>query len=311
MIPVIVLLVLCLSVPVFAVELPRSVVRDGDTYLETFLVKGSYQEHIDFWKEWQQSDRNILGFMYDGFYYFIVVPDGATVSVSTRDAATHRLNLVISKVSTCIRFSPSVDENGTFEFSEYYTVSANTPYVLNGIAAGTYFNTTGYTLPALSWDYIGEFIGNLAIVDDLGDDDGGGLLDGLLDFFSNIWDWLTSFWDSFKNALLSLFVPSNGYFTNWFSEIKAAFEAKTGGITGVFEHIADSLDTLKSGSVSESSVILKTNDNYLFSGYKGISVDLLAHAKPLLQFLRNVFNGILVIVTVITCYKQLIKTMKS
>lgn len=70
-------------------------------------------------------------------------------------------------------------------------------------------------------------------------------------FFDNLWDWLGNLWESikalpetiwnlFKEGLLWLFVPEEGYFENKVEEFKAALNEKI-----PFEQYIDSLEEIE------------------------------------------------------------------
>lgn len=302
------LLFLSISVPVFAVQLPTAEEKDGDTYLGTFKIAGESDLYRQFWDDWKHSDRNMMLAGAGGqFFWFFIVPEGGTLTIS--DAGGEFFTANFSKATDYIRFSTDVNEPGTMKCEEMGTISGSSIFAnsFRYVVCGTYFNTVQYSFPKLSFDYLVDYPGVLHIVDDIeGETD-----DGWLGWLKNIWDWLSKFWEKLKALLISLFVPEDGYFTRWLKEIKEAFEEKTGGLSNVFEYVSDMFDDLKSTDFTDSSIKMKVPDNLFFPGYKGITVDLLGAVGPLLRWVRGVFNAIMVLFTLIICYRRLIAIIRQ
>ena len=299
-----------LAAPACAATLPTATEKDGNTYVGTFRMADQTDLYKQFWDDWKHSDRNVMLAGAGGeFFWFLIVPEGASLAFFDDSSnSPDFIRMTCNKAIDYLRFSVSVSDSESIEVEEMGTLSAGT--ALQGVryvVSGTYFNTVSYHFSDFSYDYLVDYEGTLYLVDDLdGDQDEDS---GLLAWLKNIWDWLSSFWEKLKALFISLFVPSNGYFSDWFNEIKTAFEAKTGGLSTLFDSISGSLGGLSSSG--KSTLILKTSDNYLFSGYKGVSVDILAGVKDVLVWLRSFLNGLVIIYTVITCYKQLIRVIKT
>ena len=126
-----------------------------------------------------------------------------------------------------------------------------------------------------------------------------------------ILDWLLSFFDNLLDFFISILVPSEGYFEDWFNEIKNAFEDKLGGLMDFIDEVTNAFDDIANNNGTDSSLIITLPDNWLFSGYKGISVDVLKPFAYLLAWIKNIFNVIVCIFTAITCYKSIINTIKT
>ncbi len=114
--------------------------------------------------------------------------------------------------------------------------------------------------------------------------------------------WLGDFWETLKDTFLSLFVPREGYFDDWFAELRTAFDAKLGGLGELMDYIKDSMKGLN--GAGELEIVLP--EGMLFPGSQGKTVSLSSVLQPLFGFLRPVLTAILALFTIIRCYRKLI-----
>lgn len=300
---VVCIMVLVLSVPICAATLPTAMEKDGDTYVGTFRMADQTDLYKQFWDDWKHSDRNVMLAGAGGeFFWFLIVPEGASLAFFDDSSnSPDFIRMTCNKAIDYLRFSVNVSDSESIEVEEMGTLSAGTPLTtIRYVVSGTYFNTVQYHFSNFSYDYLVDYEGILYLVDDLdGDQDEDS---GLLAWLKNIWDWLSSFWEKLKALLLSLFVPSDGYFSDWFAEIRAAFENKLGGLGAVFDSIKDAFDSI---SAKDFSLTVTLKPNSLFPGFQGLSVDVLYFAQPFLNVLRPVLTGLVLIITAVTCYKRL------
>lgn len=130
-------------------------------------------------------------------------------------------------------------------------------------------------------------------------------------FFNTIINWLTGFWDKLIEIVAKIFIPSEGYFENFFNEISLAFGEKTKGLGSVFEGVKSLFDGLNSVT-GETALTMTIPNNHFYSGYSGITVNFLnPKLKPLLDTVRSVFNSVLVLFTSIICIKKLIALIQT
>lgn len=293
-----ILLFLSLFVVAFAeiVYPPFSVIENGNVVLKIFKLSNQTQEVKDIWAEMMTGNRTIVTAT-DSVYRFVSVPESYGISI-VQDSEPNTFKILATgddlstNPLTCISFTR---KGNYFEMREISSIVAfNSKYVVGG----SFFN--GFSFPTLDYQYVLNYPGTLVIVDDLGGlDESGGIL-----------DWLSIFWDKLLELFKSIFIPSQDYFKNFFSDIKTAFENKLGGIGDVLDSINDMFIILKNVD-SESELFITIPDNQLFMGYKGLKVNALYNIKPLTNFIRGVFNSILIVFTVIICYKKVVSIIKT
>lgn len=289
-----VLLSVLLAVPALAYTLPDTTTEDGNTVLELFAISKGTPEQRAFIEEWKNSSHNffLLSEAPSGVcYYFVIVPEDTTVSIIDRFGDTFWF--ICDKAYRYMGFQPA-DENGE-RFPMMLTTSA--PGVMIGMNAFV-FKTHPMSLPTLSYDYIAQFNGTLMLKFDDDEEPGGNWWDGLL-------DWLKNFWDKLLAFFIGIFVPEEGYFSEWFETIRAALDKKVGGLTTVLDAISNGFDSLQNPG-STGGLSLKLPDNLYYDGYKGASFNLLEFIQPALVHVRSWLNAIVVIFTFIYCFKKLI-----
>lgn len=136
--------------------------------------------------------------------------------------------------------------------------------------------------------------GGFTLIDDRADaskEDSGGIL-----------GWLADFWDKLKDFFLSLFVPREGFFGEWFEELRSAFDSKLGGLGDVIAYIKGMLTS----AVGMSDIRLVLPDNMIFEGAAGTSVSLTDLLEPVFRFLRPICTGFVTVVTAYICYRRVI-----
>ncbi len=129
-------------------------------------------------------------------------------------------------------------------------------------------------------------------------DDRASANDSSSGFLQGILDWLGGFWDK----LVGLFIPREGFFSDWFEELRTAWSQKLGGLGTLLDQIRDALD----GAGKADSLIFALPEGMLFESSGGVRVDLFWMVQPLLKLVRPVLTGALVILTVIRCYRKVI-----
>ena len=283
-----VLLVCMLAVPALAFTLPNvSVNMDGNSEIGIFQIARLEKDQpsvFNFWQSFWRSNRNVV--LYDSVddaYFFGIVPDGES--------------LVFSENGGRLRV-----EGAPLIPVFYYFLPANDgTYYLGGIASGMYLYVTGIVTgtyfasnaPHVSSSYIAKYEGDLIFIDDLGDSDDGGIL-----------GWLKDFWDNLLAFFKRLFIPHDGYFDDWFEDIRRAWYAKLGGLGTLFDQISNAFKGL---SGNRGGLKIALPPNIFYSGFAGYEVDLVPYMQPFLSFIRPVLTAFFVIITAIFCYKRVVE----
>ena len=286
-------------VPVAALRLDNNgafYVEDGNTVFGDIVLSGTGEE--DYFQSIKENGRNFLMLAPDGSYYFGIFPSGSTLTFQPTSA--YYFNVVCSHNVTGIKLI----HDGTREITvgSRFMVAANVPMQYRLIVGGSYFVEN--EMPPISMEMIAEYDGYLIMRDDLSGDGSGGLWGAIL-------DWLASFWDKLRAFFIGLFVPDDGYFQSWFEEVKAAFEVRMGGLSILFADITASFNRLSTSTEHESVLEFTLPKNSLWNGFSGQTVDFMVSARPYASWLRLVLNGIVLIFTVVICYKKLIIIIKT
>lgn len=275
---------------------PHSTVDGNNVVLSLFRIKSLLPEEQELWKKLMTSNRTIITAS-DNTYTFSYVPEGYSIAI-VADSEPNFFKILESGedlFNNSLQTLEFTRQGDNFEFKHHANVVAfNDKYLVGG----TYFKD--YNYPNLGFEYVLNYPGTLVIVDDLGSAGGS----------DSILDWLSSFWDKFIEMLKSIFIPSPDYFQNFFNEIKTAFENKLGGIGELLGAVSNMFDSLKNVD-SESSLTISIPDNQFYNGYKGLEVDAFQHIKPLMFYVRGILNSILVVFTVVICYKKIVSIIKT
>ena len=291
---------LALSVVAYAaVAPPYSVVENGNTYLRTFVLSGIPESDRAYFVDCMSNSRNGIVFG-KGVYHFFSVPNNVELVIKQNSINPDLLNIETSDRSTSLHVLSFTRDGENFVLSDSrvtYQLAS-----LSLIVGGRYWR--GVTIPSFATDHVAVHTGDLYIVTDDGTSGGGG------DDGGGILDWLLNFWKKFVDTIKGLFIPSADYFKNFFDEIKSAFDKKLGGLSDLLGSLGSSFESLKN-STAKTTLTIKMPDNQLFAGYKGITVDVLKYVGPVLSFIRGLFNAILVVSTIIICYRKLIAVVKT
>lgn len=137
----------------------------------------------------------------------------------------------------------------------------------------------------------------VAYASDTGVDDTAGFLSKLLSFFNNFFDNLYEF-------VRGIFIPSNDFFPNQIQQLQDKVNEKMGGVGYLYDMLKSFFDGLKNTTVS-TPLNFSLPDNFLFDGYKGMSIDFLASGAVYVKFLRDFANVLICLATAFVCYKKL------
>lgn len=292
-------LALSLSVLAAADTFPWFEQEDGNTYLRTFMVKDAQKEQLEFWKEWKESGRNVMFMGVDETFTCVIVPEDAVYKLSRQylESGTW-LRFTADKSMRFLSFRKEAENR--YVPDGYGIYAPNAPVMEARYIVGATLFPEDYPFEDFGWNYFIEYEGVLYIVDDLGEEGGGGA--DFLSWLKRLWGWLSSFWDKLVEVLLSLFVPGEGYFDDWFRELREAFTAKLGGLDEVFSE----LQAIFRDPSGAGDLVIAMPAGMIYEGSPGAEVSLIEFMQPILKFVRPVLTGLVVILTVIGCYKRVI-----
>ena len=295
------LLVLCLlTVQSFAIDIYSEYfqVVNGNTYLGTFATNPLTDLQKD----------NLRSFL-DNDLSFILADDDSThfylLSLGNENGFTvdYIYNNCCSIVLGC-NVSGSVWRtagDGILVYDSVISYSAGDEIDAVVIIGGRAFGTCDITFPSPIANYVADYEGALMLTDD------GGLMsdpvsDGSDSEQSGILSFLTDFWETFKSFLIGLFVPSDGYFSSWYSDIKTAFDAKLGGITSLYNQLTGFFNGIK---IADHTIMCTNYDGTSFKFFNdALFGDIFAFIKP-------VITGFLVLCCWFFCYRKIIGFVKD
>lgn len=286
-------MIMAISTPAMAAALTNSWVQDGNTYLGTFRVKGlddPYTGDIsytvtEYWQYLMGAASLLIWEAPNGDVYIVGSQSGEMSFSVTHDAGEMMIH--IRSGVTGMIWRPSGDG---YDYLTQFA-SGGTPLLLKHI-----ITMRGMILPApgVSSDVLfAAHEGDLYIVDDLGDDppkEDSGIL-----------DWLSKFWDN----LVHIVVPRDGYFSDWWSEIKAAADKKFKPIADTITSLEDTIGSLKDDA-GDTGLVITLPANHFFAGQPRASVDVLQIMRPVVQSLRLWLTMVCVVMTIVACYKRLV-----
>lgn len=112
-----------------------------------------------------------------------------------------------------------------------------------------------------------------------------------------------SWFGDIANFVKYLIVPSENYFHNRLSLLNSLVNEKFGGLGQLYQTLDDFFHRLSSPAPIEFEFTMP--DNFLFSGFKGFSVDFFANAAPYINFGRSLLTAGFFLLTVIICYHKI------
>jgi len=274
----------------------------GNTNLGVIKVMGTSIE--DFYHRWKASPNNMAFLDTGGYLYLVYVTGSVTCSVDSNnylvfDGINGSENMFYYAMfrwngsdAYTVVLSEAYDE-GTMQF----------PGILT-LLGGSYTSSHQFQYPSSFEPCIPEYQGSLILVFDDGnvtkpEEPEKGLLEWIGDFFTNLWDFL-----------IRLIVPEDGYFSDWFNEIKDAAMEKLGPIGEIVEALGNCFRDLES-DISSSSLVLDIPGDHFYKGFGGVHVDLLEGGKELLVNVKGFLTTVMVILTAIICYRRLVVSFEQ
>lgn len=292
-----ILLAVAMSVSSFALDIYDEYfrVKDGNSYLGTFATLPLSDLQKD----------NLRSFL-DNELNFILLNNARTkyYLLSLGDEAGFDIDYVYDECCS-ITFNCNVSGtvwscagDGILVYDSVFTCSSGDE--LDGfiIVGGRAFSTCDITFPSPIANYVADYKGNLMLVDD------GGLMADPVESDSDsensgILGFLSDFWETFKKFLIGLFVPSDGYFSEWYEEIKSALDNKLGAITALYKNLTGFFSGIKiaNHTIMVEHIVEGREDFAFFSG----------DVAGWLSTFRSLLTGVMVLSCWIHCYHKIIE----
>lgn len=287
--------ILVSGVIVFAMEHDHSWIENGNTYVGVFHVKDMSAADLELWKSFMAAPRLFAEEDNNRKIYIMDVPEGVSGKIVKNPSG--------SSFAYNVQFSPAFDckclvfqysaSTGMYEPVGHYDRESFDGFGLDAIIVNRGFSLTS-SIPA-SELYI-QHPGALYIVDDL-----GGQMEGDGEVDSGEAGDGVPWWQKLKE----LFVPSEGYFSNWFEEIKDAAMEKMGPIKSIVAAFSDLFEKLQHDN-TETSIWIDVPEGQYYPGSPGIKVDVLHFGVDLIGIVRNWLTAVMVVFTAICCYKRIV-----
>lgn len=294
-------LLVVLSLGVYGLTFDNSREEGGNTYLGKFHVKDMAPEDLNTWREIMSAPRLFAEQDRNHKIYFLTVPEGVTGKiVKNPPGSSFDYNVV---------FSPAFDVRGlVFQYSSstgmYELVGNYDSSNFTGFGLDAVIVNRGFPLASnIARDelYI-QHPGLLYIEDDLGGTmEGEGEIEDENPWWQHLLDWINSFWKTLKNFI----VPKEGYFDDWFQEIKNAAMKKLGPISEVLGKLHKVFEAFRDDTTN-TGLYWDVPSNHFYDGFPGMRVSLLRGINSILDTVKTVLTMVCVVITVITCYRRLI-----
>lgn len=112
-----------------------------------------------------------------------------------------------------------------------------------------------------------------------------------------------SFFAPITDFIKWLFLPSDNYFHNQLQKLSELFYARLGIFTYLYKLIRDFFAGF--ASLPTSQLVFSLPDDYFFTGFNGMSVNLLSTVNPYVKFLRDVLNAFCCVTTAVVTFKHI------
>lgn len=302
------LVVFLVTVQVSAIDIYSDTfkLKNGDTYLGVFDTSALDAAEKSFLSAYLSSDKclityhpNAVNGSGNGIYYLIYYVDAVSSTVSISENGLSELHFngsagsVVAK-GTCW----SAESDGTLKYLYDSSFSPNSWLSDTVIIGGTAATSINFPSPVSS--YAADYVGTLYLEDNSGlmsevapdPDDSGGIL-----------GFLSSFWDKLKDFFVSLFVPSSGYITDWYKSISSAFNAKFSNLTALYTGLTGFFSGLHDES---SDLSFSVAADSLYDGNDAFSFNISDYFSDMFGFVKGVLTGLVVLCTIIVCYRRII-----
>lgn len=278
------------GIPVLGMEHDNSWLENGNTYVGVFHVKDMPADDLALWQRMMIAPRLFAEEDNNRKIYIMEVPEGVSGKILKNPAgSSFAYNVQFSPIFDCkclvFQYSAST---GLYEPVGHYDRESFDGFGLDAIIVNRGFSLTS-AVPA-SELYI-QHPGDLYIVDDL-----GGQMEGDGEVEDSVPWW---------KKLQELFVPSEGYFDDWFEEIKDAAMEKLGPIKSIMDAFSNLFEKLQHDN-TETSIWIDVPEGQYYPGSPGIKVDVLHFGVDLIGIVRNWLTAIVVIFTAICCYRRVV-----
>lgn len=286
------IMMVLIAAPALAATVAQGVtVKDGNTEIGVIDTAGASSAVKDFLRRFLSSDRNMIFMSADGsVIFFAILPDGITASFFNSWGWRCQFSQPIPDTV----YSFSLGSDGLYHFLQ---VCNDAAFVQGIYCGGTY---TGLTFPSPMSDYVLDVTGQLSIVDN------GGLFgagaEGDKPWYEQLFDWLGNFFQGLLDFFVSIFVPSDDYFDQWFSDVKSAADSKFGPVLDLGDSVSGVFDV----DSSAAGIVLDIPADGLFDGAPSYHVDFLDNLRPVVSFVRVIATAIVCLFTVFVIYRRLV-----
>ncbi len=300
---VVVLLCMCLfTLQASAYSLPYFAYEDGNTVLGTFITSTLTDIQKDDVRTFLDGENNLIlyvPFEYENDWFYLVNLEGTTPPPEVEIRADGFIDFYFNTVAVGTVWE--IDDSDNITYRHTTTLTPGTSILHAVIIGGKAVRTTNMTLPTPTNTYVADITGALMLRDDGGlmsdvevdEGEGGG---GILGF-------LSGFWDALKSAFMGLFVPSNGFFTDYFQDIQIVASVKMGGLFSLYNAMLDAFQSLNGDT---PSMTFEIPANSMFPSSPLVTFNVLGNVGTYVKWVKGILTGIVVLVTAILCYRRLV-----
>lgn len=297
------LCVALLTLQASAYSLPYFTYEDGNTVLGTFITSTLTDIQKDDVRTFLDSPYSLIVYTPNDFepdrLYLMTFSEGESLEFTLRsDGNVDLYNNYFSYSGTAWDF----EDDGTLTYRYTLSGTPRSVFYKLRIVGGRAAANIDMVLPTPRSSYVADVTGQLLIRDDGGlfsesdtdnsDDDSGGIL-----------GFLSGFWDALKSAFMGLFVPGNGFFTDYFQEIQTVASAKMGGLFSLYNAMLDAFQSLNGDT---PSMIFEIPASSMFPSSPLITFNVLGNVSTYVKWVKGILTGIVVLVTAILCYRRLV-----
>jgi len=113
------------------------------------------------------------------------------------------------------------------------------------------------------------------------------------------------------NVLEFLFVPSPDFFDGFRTDIQNAINDRFCCAIIYFNDITDRFSQLQAAQPTNNALMLNIPANHLFEGQQAVSQNLLGGLDDFATWFRGLSSALIVVVTVIICYRKAIEMLRT
>lgn len=300
------LVVFLVTVQVSAIDIYSDTFRqkNGDTYLGVFDTKSLTDSEKVHLRAFLDSDKTIITYhpnavngAGNGIYYLLYYPNAVASTVVIGEDGLAELHFSGTTGEFVVYGTTwSAEDDGTLRYL-YDTSLASNGWLSHAVIVGG-SAVTSIDFPSPVSGYAADYIGTLYLEDNDGfmSEAPPAENDGILGF-------LSSFWDKLKDFFVSLFVPSSGYITDWYKSISSDFNAKFSNLTALYTGLTGFFSGLHDES---SDLSFSVSADSLYNGNDAFNFNISDYFSDMFGFVKGVLTGLVVLCTIIVCYRRII-----